>query len=45
MKKTGYNPKTEQEVKAIRRALKVNYELPPGEEYGNYVISFLIMDN
>ena len=41
VEKTGYNPKTEQEVKAIRKALEVNYELPIGEEYGNYVISFL----
>ena len=39
--KVGYNPVTKQEIKAIRRALNVNYELPLGEEYANYVISFL----
>lgn len=41
VEKTGYNPITEQEVKTIRRVLTVNYELPLGEEYAKYVISFL----
>ena len=41
VEKTGYNPKTEREVKAFRKALEVNYELPIGEEYGKYVASFL----
>ena len=41
VEKTGYNPKTEREVKAFRKALEVNYELPLGEEYGKYVASFL----
>ena len=39
--KTGYNPITKQEVKAIRKALTVNYELPLGTEYARYVSSFL----
>ncbi|MBQ8717552.1 MAG: guanylyltransferase [Clostridia bacterium] len=41
VEKIGYNPIAEQEVKAIRRELNVNYELPLGEDYGKYVISFL----
>ena len=36
-----YNPITNKEVTAIRRALTVNYELPLGEEYAKYVTSFL----
>jgi hypothetical protein len=36
-----YNPKTEQEVKTVRKALEVNYELPLGEEYAKCVVSFL----
>ena len=42
--KTGYNPITKQEVKSIRKALVVNYELPLGEEYAKYVVSFLNQD-
>lgn len=41
VEKTGYNPITKQEVKAIRKALNVNYELSCGEEYAKYVASFL----
>ena len=41
IEKVGYNPITNQEVTAIRRALTVNYELPLGEEYAKYVTSFL----
>lgn len=41
VEKVGYTPVTKQEIKAVRRALNVNYELPLGEEYANYVISFL----
>ena len=41
VEKVGYNPITKQEVKATRKALSVNYELPLGEEYAKYVISFL----
>ena len=44
IEKIGYNPITNQEVKAIRRALNVNYGLPLGEEYAKYVISFLQQD-
>ena len=35
--KTGYNPITGQEIKTTRRALKVDYELPLGLKYANYV--------
>jgi tRNA(His) 5'-end guanylyltransferase len=41
VEKAGFNPITKQEVKAIRKALAVNYELPLGEEYAKYVVSFL----
>ena len=41
IEKAGYNPITKQEVKAIRKALTVNYELPLGAEYARYVSSFL----
>ena len=41
IEKIGYNPITQQEVKATRRSLNVNYELPLGEEYAKYVVSFL----
>jgi tRNA(His) 5'-end guanylyltransferase len=44
VEKTGYNPITKQEVKTIRKALAVNYELPLGEEYAKYVVSFLNQD-
>lgn len=42
--KLGYNPVTNKEVKAIRRGLSVNYELPLGENYAEYVVSFLQKD-
>ncbi len=38
---TGFNPITNSEVETTRRELKVNYELPLGDEYAKYVISFL----
>ena len=41
VEKTGFNPITNQEVTTCRRALDVNYELPLGEEYARYVVSFL----
>lgn len=44
IEKVGYNPISNQEVKAIRRELRVNYELPLGEDYAKYVISFLQQD-
>ena len=44
VEKAGYNPITGQQVKAVRRALSVNYELPIGEEYADYVVSFLQQD-
>ena len=44
VEKVGYNPITNQEVKDIRRALNVNYELPLGEEYAKLVVSFLQQD-
>ncbi len=40
IEKTGYNPITKQEVKTVRKALSVNYELSLGEEYAKYVVSF-----
>ena len=44
VEKTGYNPITKQDVKTVRKALTVNYELPLGEEYAKYVVSFLNQD-
>ena len=41
VEKMGYNPITKQEVRTTRRELSVNYELPIGEEYAKYVLSFL----
>ena len=41
VEKVGYNPVTKQEIIAVRRRLKVNYELPLGEKYAQWVISFL----
>lgn len=41
IEKIGYNPLTRQPVKATRRGLKVDYELPLGEAYANLVTSFL----
>ena len=45
VEKIGYNPITKQEVKAVRKALTVNYELPVGKEYAEYVVSFLNDNN
>ncbi len=44
VEKVGYDPTTNREVKTIRRALSVNYELPRREEYANYIVSFLRHD-
>ena len=41
VEKTGFNPITKEEVKTTRRALTVDYELPLGAEYAEYVASFL----
>ena len=41
VEKVGYNPVTKQEVTAIRRGLNENYELPLGEEYAQFVASFI----
>jgi hypothetical protein len=41
VEKIGFNPITKEKVKTTRRALKVDYELPLGAEYANYVVSFL----
>lgn len=41
IEKTGFNPITQQEVPAIRRELKVDYELPLGQQYAEMVTSFL----
>ncbi len=39
--KLGFDPTKKCEVKAFRRALSANCELPLGEEYAKYVLSFL----
>ncbi len=41
IEKIGYNPVTKKEVTALRRDLKVDYELPLGEPYAQMVTSFL----
>ena len=41
VEKTGFNPITKQEVTAIRRGLEVDYELPLGEKYAQYITAFL----
>ena len=41
VEKVGFNPVKNEEVKTLRRELKVDYELPLGQEYANYVSSFL----
>lgn len=41
VEKIGFNPIKNEEVKTTRRELAVNYELPLGKEYAEYVISFL----
>ena len=41
VEKIGFNPVKNEEVKTLRRELKVDYELPLGQEYANYVVSFL----
>jgi len=39
--KIGYNPKAETEVTVTRRRVTCNRELPIGEEYGEFITSFL----
>ncbi len=41
VEKIGFNPIKNQEVKALRRELAVNYELPLGQEYAKYIASFI----
>jgi tRNA(His) 5'-end guanylyltransferase len=41
VEKIGFNPITKEETKTARRELKVDYELPLGTEYADYVVSFL----
>lgn len=41
VEKVGFNPVKNEEVKTLRRELKVDYELPLGQEYAKYVASFL----
>ena len=41
VEKTGFNPITKQEVTAIRRGLEVDYDLPLGEKYAQYITAFL----
>lgn len=39
--KSGFNPITSQEVKATRRTLSVNYDLPLRNEYSDFIAAFL----
>lgn len=39
--KSGFDPITSQEVKAIRRSLSVNYDLPLRNEYSDFIATFL----
>jgi tRNA(His) 5'-end guanylyltransferase len=39
--KPGFNPKTGQTVMAERRRVKVDYELPMKEAYGEFVLQLL----
>lgn len=39
--KKGFNPVTGQEVTALRRSLKVDFDLPIGEQYAHMVSAFL----
>lgn len=41
VEKIGFNPVTQTEEKAIRRKLRIDLDLPLGEEYADLVISFL----
>ena len=41
IEKSGFNPITKQEVTAIRRGLEVDYDLPLGEKYAQYITAFL----
>ncbi len=41
VEKTGFNPVTGKETKALRRELCVDYELPLGEAYAAYVTALL----
>lgn len=39
--KPGFNPKTEQTMMAKRRRIKVDYELPMKDAYGEFVVNLL----
>lgn len=41
VEKSGHNPLTGQDVTTIRRSLKVDYDLPLGQQYAAMVTSFL----
>ena len=41
IEKIGFNPITKEETKTTRRGLKVDYELPLGQEYAQMVSAFL----
>lgn len=41
VEKIGFNPITKEETKTTRRGLKVDYDLPLGEDYANMVSAFL----
>lgn len=42
--KIGFNPITNESIPTMRRALKVDYELPIGKEYADHVVSFFDRD-
>lgn len=41
VQKSGFNPKTQEEVVTIRRELVVNYDLPMKDEYADFISNFL----
>lgn len=40
-KRIGYNPKTKAEVPCVRKVLKVNYEMPIGDEYSQLLTQII----
>jgi tRNA(His) 5'-end guanylyltransferase len=43
--KQGFNPKTGQSVPAVRRRLKIDRDLPLGDDYGGFIRGLLDEDN
>lgn len=40
--KEGYNPMTDEKVVTTRRGIKVEYEIPLGQDYSDFVARFLL---